>query len=157
MPITTDEIHQLLKDVLLFSEGLSCRRLRSYQREIATAIVESVKNKLGLTFVVMLPRQSGKNEVQAQIEAYLLTLFMNMDFEIVKVSPTWKPQSANAMRRLERIFSRNLVLKDRWIKESGYIYRINQTRILFLSASPEANVVGATASLLLECDGKDTR
>jgi hypothetical protein len=152
MPINRNDTQHLLKDVLRFSEVLSGVTLRGYQKEIASAVVNSVIEKQGLAFVVMLPRQSGKNEVQAQIEAYLLTLFMNMDYEIVKVSPTWKPQSANAMRRLERTFSRNLALKDRWVKESGYIYRINQTRILFLSASPAANVVGATASLLLECD-----
>jgi hypothetical protein len=152
MPINRNDTQYLLKDVLRFSAALSGVCLRRYQEEIATAVVDSVIDKKGLSFVVMLPRQSGKNEVQAQIEAYLLTLFMNMDYEIVKVSPTWKPQSANAMRRLERTFSRNLALKDRWIKESGYIYRVNQTRILFLSASPTANVVGATASLLLECD-----
>ena len=38
----------------------------------------------------MFPRQSGKNELQAQLEAYLFCLFYLMNGEIVKVSPTWK-------------------------------------------------------------------
>ena len=39
--------------------------LRPYQVQIARAIKDSVLHRLGLTFVVILPRQSGKNEVQA--------------------------------------------------------------------------------------------
>ncbi len=50
---------------------------------------------------MIFPRQSGKNEVQAQLESYLLTYLREIDAEIVKVSPTWRPQSINAMRRLE--------------------------------------------------------
>jgi hypothetical protein len=106
----------------------------------------------GLTFVVMFPRQSGKNELQAQIEAYLLTLLQESDAEIVKVSPTWKPQSLNAMRRLQRVIERNLLSRYAWRKENGYIYRIGSARIFFLSGEPEANIVGATASTLLEVD-----
>jgi hypothetical protein len=74
------------------------------------------------------------------------------DAEMVKASPTWKPQSLNAMRRLERVLKRNIVTRDRWVKESGYIYRIENARIYFLSGSETANVVGATANILLQCD-----
>jgi hypothetical protein len=102
--------------------------------------------------VVLFPRQSGKNELQAQIECYLLTLLQRTQAEMVKVSPTWKPQSYNAMRRLERVLERNLLTRGRWRKEQGYIYRLGQARIFFLSGSPTANVVGATANTLLSCD-----
>jgi hypothetical protein len=152
MPTYLATLLQLLRNFPLFAEFVSGIRLRTYQALIASAILDSVVNHRGFTFVVMLPRQSGKNELQAQIEAYLLTLYMNLEAEIVKVSPTWKPQTANAMRRLERTLSKNIAVKDRWSKEDGYIYRIGLARIFFLSASPTTNVVGATASLLLECD-----
>lgn len=90
---------------------------------------------------------------QAQIEAYLLVLLSRSDAEIVKVSPTYKPQTLNAMRRLERTLARNLLTHElSWCKESGYIYRVGKARAVFLSGSPTANVVGATASTLLECD-----
>ena len=101
----TDLKHQFkatLRDVEKFAAGTSGLTLRGYQAAIAHAIAKSVSKGWGLSFVVMFPRQSGKNEVQAQIEAYLLTLFSETNAEIVKVSPTWKPQSLNAMRRLER-------------------------------------------------------
>jgi hypothetical protein len=141
-----------LGDVVLFAEMYSGLRLRSYQREAAQAIVDSVIHQRGKSFVVLFPRQSGKNELQAQIEVYLLTILRIIDAEMVKVSPTWKPQSLNAMRRLERVLKRNPLTCFRWQKESGYIFRVGQARIFFLSGGPTANVVGATASTLLECD-----
>jgi len=145
-------IKRLLKNAVLFAEHASAIQLRSYQEQVAAAVVDSVINCRGLTFVVIFPRQSGKNELQAQIEAYLLTLYSQLEAEMVKVSPTWKPQSLNAMRRLERVLERNLVTRTIWTKESGYIYRLGSARIAFLSGSPTSNVVGATASLLLQCD-----
>jgi hypothetical protein len=140
-------------DPLLFAEHASGIKLRQYQRGVAEAVVESVRLGLGLSFVIIFPRQSGKNELQAQIEAYLLVLFSQIGAEIVKVSPTWEPQSLNAMRRLERVLQKNLITNAAgWCKEQGRIYRIGLSRIYFLSGSPTANVVGATASTLLEVD-----
>jgi hypothetical protein len=145
-------VKRIMRDVVLFAQHASRLRLRAYQVEVARAVVESVIQKLGLTFVVVFPRQSGKNELQAQVEAYLLTLLSGLDAEIVKISPTWRPQTLNAMRRLERVLERNLIARDLWKKESGYIYRVGRARIAFLSGAPVSNVVGATASTLLECD-----
>lgn len=142
----------LLKDVSRFCEHASGLRLRAYQQTVAQAVVSSVLQQRGLSFVVMFPRQSGKNELQAQLEVYLMLLFSRTPNEIVKVSPTWKPQSLNAMRRLERVLERNLLTRSLWRKESGYIYRLGESRTLFFSAQPEANIVGATASTLLEVD-----
>jgi len=143
---------QLLQDVTLFSKAGSGIPLRTYQVEVARSIAKSVIHGEGLTFVIMFPRQSGKNELQAQIETYLLAMFSTRNQEIVKVSPTWKPQSLNAMRRLQRVISRNLITRDRWGKKSGYIYVVGNSMIYFFSGSPTSSIVGATASLLLECD-----
>jgi len=145
-------ISQSMHDVAHFAAKRSGITLRSYQREVAESICYSVRRGLGLSFVVIFPRQSGKNELQAQIECYLLAMYRRDDREIVKVSPTYKPQSINAMRRLERTLQRNTIVRQLWKKESGYIFRIDTARIYFLSGSPTANVVGATANLLLQCD-----
>ncbi len=145
-------VTQLLGDIALFCRHFSGRRLRGYQLAVAEAIRQSIIHGWGDTIVVMFPRQSGKNELQAQIEAYLLTLYHKFSVEMVKVSPTWKPQTENAMRRLERVLERNLFLCLRYKKEAGYIYRVGEARIYFFSGEPSANVVGATANLLLECD-----
>jgi hypothetical protein len=143
---------EILRDINLFSLGGGGIRLRSYQVEVARMIVRSVIESAGLSFVIIFPRQSGKNELQAQIETYLLAMNQFSCSEMVKVSPTWKPQSLNAMRRLQRVISRNILTQDRWTKRSGYIYQIGSAMIHFLSGSPAASIVGATANLLLECD-----
>jgi hypothetical protein len=146
------EIRSILKDVTTFAERGTGLKLRKYQEEVALAIARSISQSQGLTFVVIFPRQSGKNELQAQIEAFLLVMLYGSNAEMVKASPTWKPQTLNAMRRLERVLSRNSLTTKRWKKESGYIYRLETARIFFLSAGPTSNVVGATAETLLECD-----
>ena len=69
------ECKKLLRDVRRFSAVGSGIRLRTYQEQVAQAVVDSVIKEKGLSFVIMFPRQSGKNELQAQIETYLLALY----------------------------------------------------------------------------------
>ena len=139
-------------DPATFPSLLSGLTLRSYQVPVARAVVDSVLHARGLSFVVIFPRQSGKNELQAQLETYLLARLAGYPAEMVKVSPTWKPQSLNAMRRLQRVLDANQLTRGRWSREHGYIYRLGQARLFFLSGQPGANIVGATANLLLEVD-----
>ena len=145
-------LESVLDDVDVFVNSCSQITLRKYQRGVAQAIVNSIFSGAGLSFVVMFPRQSGKNELQAQLETYLLLLYRYLSGEIVKISPTWKPQTLNAMRRLELVLGSNLFSKDLWSKESGYIYRCGTARIYFFSGQPRSNIVGATASVLLQID-----
>lgn len=149
---TSRALADLLRDAPRFIAEASLLPLRAYQLAVAQAVLDSVLQRRGLSFVVMFPRQSGKNELQAQLEAYLLLLFSEAGAEIVKVSPTWKPQSLNAMRRLQRVLETNRLTGPLWRKESGYIYRVGRARIFFLSGAPETNIVGATAGTLLEVD-----
>jgi hypothetical protein len=150
--VEKEQVLLALKEWRAFILSFSHLRLRKYQEAALEAAVHSVMAHLGRTLVVMFPRQSGKNELQAQLEAFLLTKLQDTDAELVKVSPTWKPQSLNAMRRLERVLRANELTRDKYVKESGYIFRIHRARIAFLSGAPEANIVGATASTLLEVD-----
>lgn len=145
-------VGNMLRDPVLFIEYCSRLSLRSYQVEVARTAAESVIYKRGLSLVVLFPRQSGKNELQAQIETYLLAYLREYEAEIIKVSPTWRPQSINAMRRLKRVLDGNFLTTQEWQKESGYIFRVGHARVFFLSAAPDANIVGATASALLEVD-----
>jgi hypothetical protein len=141
-----------LRSPNLFIRHTSGTRLRRYQQGVCEAVCDSVLHRRGLSFVVMFPRQSGKNELQAQLETYLLALFCDVPAEIVKVSPTLKPQAQNAMRRLERTLKKNLFVSQAWRKEAGSLYRVQEARMHFLSGAPESSIVGATASLLLEVD-----
>nr|MBC7245515.1 hypothetical protein [Chloroflexota bacterium] len=145
-------IKAFLSDIRLFSKVVVRRPLRSYQLEPAKAIVDSVINRKGLTFAVVMSRQAGKNELSAQLEAYLMNLFQQVrGASLVKASPTYKPQTINSKMRLRDC------LDNPWNREflrgdEGYIVRLGWCRCFFFSAHPSANVVGATASVLLECD-----
>jgi len=146
------QIKKSMNDPLEFIGFCSGLALRRYQEDVARAVADSVIHKKGLSFVVLFPRQSGKNELQAQLETYLLAYLQEYEAEIIKVSPTWRPQSINAMRRLQRVLERNALTRREWARESGYIFRLGRARIFFLSGAPESNIVGATASVLLEVD-----
>ncbi len=135
-----------------FSRLLLDRALRQYQLAPALAIIDSVLHGRGLEFAVMFPRQSGKNETQAHVEAYLMNFYrFGRGGAIVKAQPTFSPQALNAMGRLETVLARNWLSAGRR-SEHGYQLTLGRTSMTFLSADPAANVAGATAWLLLECD-----
>jgi hypothetical protein len=127
------------------------QQLRDYQREVGTAILDSVRHKKGLTFTVEVARQGGKNELSAQLELLLLTLNAGRGGQLVKAAPTFKPQALVSLRRLrDRLDDAGLA--GVWSLEAGNIVRLGRARGTFLSAEPTANVVGSTADLLLEID-----
>jgi hypothetical protein len=123
--------------------------LRPYQVEPIDSILHSVFNHLGDTIVIIFPRQSGKDEFLTHFNAYLLDLFSPVPVGIVMVNPTYKPQTANAMLRFDQALATNLLTRNRWGKHAGFMRVIGLARISFLSGSGQANVVSATASLLL--------
>jgi len=129
----------------------SISRLRYYQREIASAILDSVFGRKGLTFSVEIARQGGKNELSAQLELLLLTLYMAEPQNLIKCSPTFKPQTVISMMRLKDRLN-DVGFGGLWTAELGYIIRLGNARAIFLSADKSANVVGNTAHLLLEID-----
>jgi hypothetical protein len=126
--------------------------LRPYQVEIALAVKDSILHHRGLTFVVVLPRQSGKNELQAHLFAWLLFRYSRLGCQIVSVSPTFKPQTTTAMLRVSRSLDTCLGTRGRWQSSKGYIYRFNKSSLQFFSGESRAKVVGATADLLLSVD-----
>ncbi len=101
----------------------------------------------------------GKNETSAIIEAYLLCCMESGT--IIKAAPTWKPQIVNSRLRLLSMLENDFT-KDRVYRSYGYIVGLSPTsqqrrdqtgpKVMFFSASDDAQVVGATASLLLEID-----
>lgn len=140
----------VLRDLAAFSRIAIGRPLRAYQMAPAQAILDSVLHSRGRTFAVMMARQAGKNELSAQLEAFLLSLFRRMGGSLVKGSPTYKPQTVNSILRLcDRL---GTPWTQPFHRRDGYIVELGAARAFFFSADPTANVVGATASLLLEGD-----
>ena len=125
--------------------------LRPYQKEIAIAILDSVFGRRGLTFSVEIARQGGKNELSAQLELLLLTLYISQSQNLIKCSPTFQPQAVISMIRLKDRLD-DAGYAGLWERERGYIIRLGWARAIFLSAEESANVVGNTAHLLLEID-----
>ncbi len=126
-------------------------KLRSYQCLPGRAIVDSVLNRRGLTFTVVMARQAGKNELSAHLELFLLAKNARRSLDGVKCAPTFDPQARISLRRLWRRLA-EAGLEPLAVREDGHAVRLGRARQLFLSAEPAANVVGHTASLLLEVD-----
>jgi len=125
--------------------------LRPYQREVVRAVLRSVREGDGESFSVEIARQGGKNELSARIELALLASNADRDCTLVKAAPTLRPQARISFDRLwTRIEDAGF---GRWAKRSG-ADRITFGRAIqvFLSAEPQSNIVGHTASLLLEVD-----
>jgi hypothetical protein len=127
------------------------QRLRPYQVEIGGAVFDSVMRRRGLTFSVEIARQGGKNELSAQLEVLLLALFIGRGGNLVKCAPTFRPQTVTSMLRLRERLN-DAGLGGHWSAEQGYMIRLGNARQLFFSADRSANVVGATAHILLEVD-----
>jgi len=126
-------------------------KLRPYQQEVARAVVDSVRNNRGLTFSVEIARQGGKNELSAQLEVLLVTLYMAKGGSLVKCSPTFKPQTIISMQRLKERLA-GFGFDGIYHTEMGYIITLGSARVVFLSAEESSSVVGHTADILLEID-----
>jgi len=126
-------------------------RLRPYQQEVAKAVLDSIQGSNGRTLSVEIARQGGKNELSAHLELLLLTLYMAKGGNLVKCSPTFKPQTIVSIQRLrDRLdeFGFDGVYRT----EMGYIITLGSARQIFLSAEESSSVVGHTADILLEID-----
>lgn len=128
--------------------------LYAYQTLWANYALDVVRDRRTEIVVVEMSRQSGKNETSAQLEVMLLAQFARRGGAIVKTAPTWIPQIDNSKARFE---ARAATLRERlpfleFKPKEGYKYRCGRAEIAFLSAQPKTNVVGATASLLMEID-----
>jgi hypothetical protein len=125
--------------------------LRPYQIEVGRAILDSVIHRRGHTFSVEIARQGGKNELSAQLEVLLLTLFMGSGGNAVKCSPTFNPQALISLSRLQERLD-DAGYSGLWRREHGYMVRLGRARQVFLSADRSSHVVGTTAHILLEVD-----
>jgi len=144
-----------------FAQHVLGKPLYPYQCEVAEAIVESIAGNHGRIFTVMMARQSGKNQLSAVLEAYLLTCVRHGT--IVKAAPTFSPQITNSRLRLLSMLDTPLTRERIWQSqghiiglapqaESALLHAHAGPRVMFFSAGAESNVVGATADLLLEID-----
>src|SRR5437764_751566 len=133
----------LTRDVGSFSAYALRRPLRAYQLEAARAIAASVLEERGLTFTVVFPRQAGKNELSAHLEAFLLHHYQRQGGSIVKAAPTFRPQVVNSILRLEQLLGEPLT-DARWRRVQGFIFRLGRASCSFYSGRPAEPGVAST-------------
>ncbi|MGA2505605.1 MAG: hypothetical protein ABSG01_16105 [Anaerolineales bacterium] len=144
--------HRIFKNPDYFVYKASRLELRTYQRQVLDAIIDSIRSKSGHSFVIVFARQSGKNELQAQLFTYLLACLHRFSLNMVSISPSQDPQGKTAMARLEKVLSRNLFTQGIWKRSQGQKYSVGSARVVFLSGHPKSHVVGETAHLLISVD-----
>lgn len=144
-------LNEKLADIETYSDAVLGMPLRPYQAEVARAVLDAIDEGRGHALTVLMPRQSGKNQLSAHLEAYLLTRRERRGGSLVKCAPTFRPQVLISIDRLLRALD-NPVTRGQARRRDGHVVELGKARIAFYSAEPGANVVGGTASLLLECD-----
>jgi hypothetical protein len=113
--------------------------------------MDSIENGMGLTLSVEIARQGGKNELSAHLEVLLLTLYIARGGNIIKCSPTFKPQTIISMERLKQRLG-DFGFEGIYRTQMGYTIHLGSARAIFLSAEESSSVVGHTADVLLEVD-----
>ncbi len=142
------------REAAAFSARLLAEPLYAYQIPPAQYIIDLVRASRTEDVTLEMARQSGKNEISGRIEAQLLTGQARSGGVIVKAAPTWSPQIVRSKMRIEGLvgkIKRRLPFLSFQGRE-GYILQCGNASINFLSGRATANVVGDTASLLLEID-----
>ncbi len=121
---------------------------RPYQIAPARAIAESIRHGQGHQLAAVFSRQSGKDEMLAQLLAWLLRAYWLRGGGAVVAAPTLRPQ---AMISRDRLLDR--VRASSWPPgirvRDGYIVEAGHASVRFLSAARRANARGQTANLLL--------
>ncbi len=100
MSTLTETIAAILRSFENFCFRGGSIKMWKYQLEPAQAIIDSVLKRKGLTFVVIISRQSGKDEMLANLLAYLLRLLSHIEAKMIVANPTYKPQTENSIMRL---------------------------------------------------------
>jgi len=145
--------------IAAFARDVLGKALYPYQAEVAVAILTSIVEGRGRIFTVMMARQSGKNQLSAVLEAFLLTHLANGT--IVKAAPTYAPQITHSRLRLLTMLDAPGVRERVWHAHGNMLGLAPEAdsarshagpRVMFFSAGDESNVVGATADVLLEID-----
>jgi hypothetical protein len=144
----TSALRLALADPVNFSIATQRRKpLRSYQVPAVEAIWRSIVEQRGDQFTVVFSRQSGKDELLAQLIAFLLVRFQQRGGSIVVATPALRPQGLVSRDRLLAALDTPLVARE--VTRDGGTVRLGRASARFVSAAPTSNARGQTADLLL--------
>lgn len=140
----------VLRRIELFSRHVLGMPLYEYQLAPLRAILESVLKEHGHDFLLIFPRQSGKNEAVAHLFVYLLNLLQRSGGSIVFAAIG--DGVGRGLRRLEERLD-NRWNRGQWTKSARPLRRaLGKAGVLFLSSHPQAYARGETARWLLVVD-----
>lgn len=141
---------RVLGDVGLFSRYVIGLQLYDYQIAPLRAVVESVLNRRGREFLLVFPRQSGKNEAVAQLLVYLLTVLQRAGGQMVYGAVG--DGIGRGMRRLEQRLDTPWT-RGQWRREGRPArFVLGRAAVVFMSSHPRAASRGETADHLLVID-----
>ena len=145
-----ERVHHWQSEISHFSELVLGVPLRAYQTKPLRAILTSILAHEGREFLLIFPRQSGKNEAVAQLLVYLLNTYRRTGGNIVygAVSVGRGLGIERLEGRLENPWNRGV-----WTRKSMPERRcLGRAQIVFLSTHPSAYTRGQTADHLLVID-----
>ncbi|MGD9316313.1 MAG: hypothetical protein PVG56_05740 [Anaerolineae bacterium] len=140
----------ILADMRYFSAVVLRVPLRSYQVEPVHAILDSILHKRGLEFLLVFPRQSGKNEAIAQLLTYLLNLYQRAGASIIYGAVG--DAIGLGIERLEQRLDNSWNQAQWRVATKPRRRRLGKAEVIFLSSHPAASTRGQTASHLLIID-----
>ena len=128
--------------------------LRRYQTRVLRGLLAAWTPGRGPTLTVMMPRQSGKNEIAAALAACLLRAHAGTGGSLVVCAPTLDPQGRIGAERIRAALAATdaLVPAAGRSRARGETVEVGRARAVFLSANPQASVAGHTASIGLIAD-----
>ena len=140
----------VLADIERFSRLVIGLPLYPYQIAPLRAIIDSVLNRRGHEFLLVFPRQSGKNEAVAHLLVYLLVLLQRPGGQMVYGAVG--DGLGRGMRRLEQRLDTPLT-RGRWRRSANpRRYAVGNASVVFISSHHRAAGRGETADHLLVID-----
>jgi hypothetical protein len=139
-----------LGDLALFSREVLRKPLYGYQLAAARAVMASVSAGRGDEILLVMARQSGKNETISQLLVYLLNLLQRAGGTIVYAA--LGDNLGRGLRRLEGHLD-NGWNREAWKREGRPTRRtLGRASVVFMSSHPQAFARGETARHLLVID-----
>ncbi len=153
-----NKLQQALRDIGAFSQlTMPTHAMRGYQLEAAHPLAEHLLNRTGEQFAIAFSRQSGKDEMMAQVIAWVLLRNAERGGTIVVAAPTLRPQAMISRDRLrDRLLANPLTAS--LTKVSDRTVSVGEAKAVFVSAARTANARGLTADLgLIANEAQDIR
>lgn len=140
-------LRAILEDPVVFSRQLlPAYALRDYQTAPASALMDAIVTG-GQALAAVFSRQSGKDELLAQVLSWFLSRYQRRGGSVVVAAPTMRPQAIITRDRLIHRLEASGVGANFW--RDGTTVGIGRAMAAFVSAGKDANTRGLTASSLL--------